>query len=239
MYPCGFVHSTRVTTPLNVLGCSMSYIAVEWCALTRGPARSATKAASKIPALILIVSGHLIAYSVIEFNSLGATALFALEQILVILVVIFADVLLNLPLRVQAHLARHPPRLGPDVRVVHRRGVIEFFVGNPMIAFDDVVGGGVLVIADEGFVVEASDIDDERVSVPMSDGIAHVGRVHVVRMRAAVGGDHAENMIGLVENNHEPRLLNDLQRVGLHRGRRDARRNAGDALAEIVFLGND
>src|ERR1700722_4982183 len=239
MYPCGFVHSTRVTTPLKVLGCSMSYIAVEWCALTTGAANSAANTASRIPALIFIGSGLLISYRDIVFNSFGATALLALEQILIVLVVILADVLLDLPLRVKAHLARHRPGPRPYVGVVHRRGVVKLLIGNAMIALDDVVGRRVLVIADEGFVVEAGDVDDERVSVPMPDGIAHVGRVQVVRMSAAVGRDHAEDVIGLVENDDEPRLLNDLQRIGLHRGSRDAGRHAGDSLAEIVFLGNN
>src|ERR1700733_4917068 len=230
MYPCGFVHSTRVTTPLKVLGCSMSYIAVEWCALTTGPASSAANIASRIPALILIVSGLLISFCVIVFNSSGATALLALEQILIILVVIFADVLLDLPLRVQAHLARHCPGLRPDVGVVHRSGVVELFVRDAVVTLDNVVGRRVLVIADESLVVESGDVDDERVAVPMPDGIAHVGWVHVVWMSAAFGWDHAEDVISLVENDDEPRLLDDLQRIGLHRGSGDAGRNAGDAL---------
>ena len=96
-----------------------------------------------------------------------------------------------------------------------------------------------LVGADECLVVEADNINHERVAIPVPNGIPHVRWVQIVRMSCAVSGNYAKDVIRLVKNDDETRLLNNLQRIRLHRRRRYAGRHARHSLAQIIGVGDN
>src|SRR5271154_1603104 len=109
----------------------MSYIETEWCAFTAGAISNSIIPAVQTAALILISMGLLIALNrgraarirVLFFAPVKPgqwPALFALKQIFVVLVVVFADVFLDLPLRVQPHAAGLFPGRGKNIGIVNR-----------------------------------------------------------------------------------------------------------------------
>ncbi len=71
--------------------------------------------------------------------------------------------------------------------------------------------------------VEVLHVDDECVSCPATDGVAHIGRQRFANQRAAVGGNDAEGAKRLVEDDDFLGSLHDLER---HRHADDAG-NAG------------
>src|SRR5690606_28126859 len=93
-----------------------------------------------------------------------------LEELRVVLVVLRADVLADLPFRMQHEIAAIPYRLGENVRVRDDRLVLDRVRSGPAVALDDAHLLGVSVAADERAVVEADDLDDERIPFPARDG---------------------------------------------------------------------
>ena len=65
-----------------------------------------------------------------------------------------------------------------------------------------------------GLAVLSDRFDDERVAFPVADGVAHPGRLCVLRERAAIGEDLPVNRARLVQDDHHVRRLHDLEAVG-------------------------
>src|SRR5579872_4927390 len=92
------------------------------------------------------------------------------------------------------------------------------------------------------FVIETRAFDDERIALPMPDGVAQPGRERILlRERAAIGIDLAMRVAGLVEDHGQARRLDDLHRFREQIGKGNAR-NAdaqGRGIAEGSALAHD
>src|SRR5437868_13754130 len=73
-----------------------------------------------------------------------------------------------------------------------------------MEALDDVQHFRVRVHVDPTPIVETYGINDERISLPLSGGVAHPGRIAILGMRAAVQ-EHLPHTRGELENLHQER----------------------------------
>src|SRR6202047_3217180 len=111
--------------------------------------------------------------------------------------IIFSDVLAWLA---KNHRTRfRQPRFGKHLWVFHSHSIMKD-VSLAGKALDNVHGRTmyVPVFGKPSILAEIGYIYDERVSFPMAHRIAHRHRVHVFVMRAAVGGNGAENIIVLI-----------------------------------------
>src|SRR4029453_11664495 len=63
-------------------------------------------------------------------------------------------------------------------------------------------------------IIETRGDDDERVSLPMPNRVAHPGWVGIFRERAAVGENLSKNSLILIKDHDEIRCLNDFHRKG-------------------------
>ena len=61
-------------------------------------------------------------------------------------------------------------------------------------------------------VVEANGVDDQRVARPRADRIAHPSRLRIRRQLAAIQENLAEHRVLLVEDDNQPRRLDDFVR---------------------------
>ena len=77
-------------------------------------------------------------------------------------------------------------------------------------------------------VAEVRDVDDQRIALPMTHGVAMIAGHDVVAMRPSVGRDNPEAVVGLDELNDRLRRLHDLadQSVADERRRTDDARDA-------------
>src|SRR6266478_9229792 len=66
-----------------------------------------------------------------------------------------------------------------------------------------------------GFVVETGGIDNESVSLPSANGIAHPARVRIFRMVPSIGENLAHEVTVLEEHDRAARDLKDFNRVGV------------------------
>ena len=66
----------------------------------------------------------------------------------------------------------------------------------------------------DGPVVITRGSDYQRVSLPVSNRVAHPGRIGIFRQRAAVGKNLAKNGVIFVKDDDEIRRLNDFHREG-------------------------
>src|SRR3984885_3528282 len=127
-------------------------------------------------------------------NANADAVLFALQQVLVVLVVVFAHIFLDLPFRMQPHAAALLPGSRKNVGIINGGLVVKFLVGDAMVALDNVIVRRVLVGADESLVVETHHVNHQSIPVPVSYRIAHVRWVKVVRVSAAISRDDEEDM---------------------------------------------
>ena len=65
-----------------------------------------------------------------------------------------------------------------------------------------------------GLAVLPDGLDDERVAFPPANGIAHPGRLRILRERPAVGEDLPVDGARFVQEQHQVRRLHDLEAIG-------------------------
>src|ERR1035441_8571820 len=89
-------------------------------------------------------------------NLACALFLVPVEQFLVIVIVLFANVLLNIPLRMKRQRAGDSPRSHEHVRIFDRGFVGDFIVGGATITLDYVISRSVPILAHCALIVKAS-----------------------------------------------------------------------------------
>src|SRR5215472_2458472 len=82
-----------------------------------------------------------------------------------------------------------------------------------MVALADVKGPGVVVTADLGFIVEPDGVDDESVSVPMTDRVTHPRGIGIGGVRAAVNRNDAKRAGIAMQDRDVVGALHDLKLV--------------------------
>src|SRR5690242_2618045 len=109
-------------------------------------------------------------------------------------VVILADKLHEVPIRLEDVFFLRAQRHGVGLGIIQRDVNHQRIVVRAMNAFDDVqlVRMRLPAVAEPGLVVESGGIHDQRVALPMRDGIAHPGGLGVLRVLAAVGKNLAQ-----------------------------------------------
>src|SRR5579871_1303114 len=97
-------------------------------------------------------------------------------QPLEVLVVFLADVLRQLTVGAPRDVPRDAKRLAVRARIVDQRLVMQRLLARPREAFDDVqlIGVRVAEVVEPRRLVEADDVDDQRVTVPMPDGVSEI-----------------------------------------------------------------
>src|SRR5215467_10453591 len=135
-------------------------------------------------------------------RSLFAKVVYQVE----VFVVLIADVLEELGVRLVRELLRDGPRFRVRLRVVDRHldvHVAEIFPNEPLrdACF---VRGRLAGIVDPALVVEAGRLDDQRISVPMADGIAEPRRLRIGREGTAIGEDLPVGVHRLVQDHDHP-----------------------------------
>src|SRR5690349_18417714 len=135
----------------------------------------------------------------------------AIEQLLVIMIIFLANILLNVPFRMESQCASFRPWFGKNIRIFNCSLIAYFVISDAAIALDHVVGCGVTVFANCALIIKSGYVDNERIAFPLANRISHPGGIEIRGMRPSVGGNHAEEVLGFVKYQHDSRLLHDLQ----------------------------
>src|ERR1700730_12948550 len=108
-----------------------------------------------------------------------ASLRFVAEERLVVAVVLAHELVDLVVLLKERERPPDHPGAGKDVRIVDRRFVLERVEGGARETLDDVERLGVAIAVDLGLVVESDGIDNQRVALPASDGVAHPRRIRI------------------------------------------------------------
>src|SRR5437879_12854044 len=65
-----------------------------------------------------------------------------------------------------------------------------------------------------GSVIETDRVDDQGISFPFTDRVAHISGIQILGMSPPVGVDLAHDVVALEEHDHPARNLDDLLWVG-------------------------
>lgn len=129
--------------------------------------------------------------------------------------IILANKLHDVPIRLQnvflLGVQGHRVRLGiVEGDVDHHRVVVQ-----AMKTLDHVkrVGMRLAAVTKPRLIVEPCSVDDQRVSLPMANGVAHPGGFRILDVAAAIREDLTNDMAVLEKHEHAPRSVNNLERV--------------------------
>src|ERR1700682_3862975 len=118
------------------------------------------------------------------------------------------------------------PRFRERLRILHGDVVPQRVVIYATKALDDVqiLAVQMTQAVKPGLVVEPDRIHYKRVALPFADGVAHVRRIPITRMAAAVRPDFAQKVIELEAHEDASRELNNLHGDRMKIDARQARR---------------
>ena len=115
-------------------------------------------------------------------------------------------------------LARNGQRDGPGLReklgIFEGDSPLEVVIVDPLEFFNQMQLVAVLMAGrvEPGPVVEPDGVHDQRISIPLADGIPKPGGVHFFGMVASVRVNEAKRVLILEQDGRHRRSLNDLER---------------------------
>src|ERR1700682_1487027 len=147
-------------------------------------------------------------------------------KVLIEIRIVRAGMLQNFPIWTQRKDDISIPRFRERLRILHGDVVLQRIVIYAAKALDNVqiLSVAMTQAVKPGLVVEPDRIHYKRVALPPPDGVAHVRRIPITRMSAAICPDFAQKVIELEAHEHAPRDLNDLHGDRMKINARHARR---------------
>jgi hypothetical protein len=135
---------------------------------------------------------------------------------------------------------RDGPWFGVKLGILEGHGPFDIVFVDLLKALDQMQLIAVLMAGgiEPSAIVQADRIDDQRVAIPVADGISEPGGVQIFGMAAAIGVDDSEGALILEEDSHHRRRLHDLERhdAGLDSSRRADRQALRERIIDLVFF---